>query len=156
MDIKVKELPDFHVAYVRYTGPYGPGIGKAFEKLMAWAGPRNLFGPETRVLGVYWDNPETTPPEECRSDAAITVPPGTEVEEEVGIEILPAGLFAVYHTNVYNDDFEKPWYEAWNWVQEQGYKVDLEKPCYEIYYNDASQDPEHKWIVDLCIRVKPD
>lgn len=35
MDIKVKELPDFHVAYVRYTGPYGPGIGTAFKKLMA-------------------------------------------------------------------------------------------------------------------------
>lgn len=48
------------------------------------------------------------------------------------------------------------WLEAWNWVQEQGYEVDLEKPCYEIYYNDASQDPEHKWMVDLCIRIKPE
>lgn len=155
MDIKVMEMPDFHVAYVRRMGPYGPEIGKTFEKLMAWAWPKVLLGPETRVFGVYWDNPEVTPPEKCRSDAAITVPEGTDVEGEVGLEVLPVGLFAVYHTNVYNDNFEIPWSEAWKWVQEKGYELDSAKPCYEVYYNDAAQDPEHKWIVDICLRVKP-
>ena len=52
IQIEVKELPGLNVAYVRHIGPY-QGIGAAFAKLMAWAGPRRLLGaPEAKLLAV--------------------------------------------------------------------------------------------------------
>ncbi|MDR2907261.1 MAG: AraC family transcriptional regulator, partial [Bacteroidales bacterium] len=39
--VEIKNMPEIKVAYVRYSGPYNE-IGKAYEKLMKWAGPRGL------------------------------------------------------------------------------------------------------------------
>ena len=63
-NVKVEDLADMHVAYVRHIGPY-KGDEKLFEnlfgKLMKWAGPRGLLRfPETKCLSVYHDNPEVT------------------------------------------------------------------------------------------------
>jgi AraC-like DNA-binding protein len=54
IQVKVKDLPEFHVAYVRHIGPYKGNselFEKLFEKLMKWAGPRGLLRfPENKVL----------------------------------------------------------------------------------------------------------
>ncbi|MCP4744873.1 MAG: AraC family transcriptional regulator, partial [Desulfobacteraceae bacterium] len=96
MEISVKQMPEYHVAYVRHIGPYGPeGCGKAHEKLFQWAGPRGFVNQGT-IIGVGWDNPEVTPPEKCRYDACITVPEQTKVDGEVGLQKIPSGSYAVY------------------------------------------------------------
>ena len=44
--VEVKDMPEFHVAYVCHIGPY-KGDDQLFkgliEKLMKWAGPRGLL-----------------------------------------------------------------------------------------------------------------
>ncbi len=42
MMVEMKELPELHVAYIRHVGPYNM-IGKAFGRLLEWAGPRGLL-----------------------------------------------------------------------------------------------------------------
>jgi len=47
-DVVVKDIPELQVAYVRHIGPYKGDselFGKLFEKLMTWAGPRDLIRP---------------------------------------------------------------------------------------------------------------
>lgn len=155
MNVEVKELPELHVAYVRHIGPY-PGIAKAIEKLMKWAGPRELINfPETTLLGVYHDNPEITEESKLRSSACITVPEGTPVDGEVGKMTIPGGLFAVAHVEIDPDQYGEAWDKLMGeWFPESGYQPD-DRMCYEIYLNDPEQHPQGKHIVDICEPVRP-
>ena len=158
--VEVKEMPGFHVAYVRHRGPY-KGDSELFEglfnKLMKWAGPRGLLRfPETQVLTVYHDDPKITEEDKLRLSACIKVPEDTPVEGEVGKMDVPGGKFAVGRFELAgSEEYE----EAWNlvfggWLPESGYQPD-DRLCYELYQNDPKEHPEGIHIVDICLPVKP-
>jgi len=155
LEIDVQELPALQVAYVRHIGPFG-GVGRAFDKLMRWAGPRGLVRfPETKLLGVYHDNPDITEEAKLRSSACLTVPPGTKVEGEVGLMAIPGGTFVVARAEVAASQFG----EAWNalmrdWLPESGYQPD-DRMCYEVYLNDPKTHPEGKFLVEICQPIRP-
>jgi AraC family transcriptional regulator len=155
MKVEVKEMPELHVAYIRHIGPYHE-ISEAFEKLNRWAGPRGLINfPETKVLGVYHDNPDITEESKLRSSACITVPEDTLVEGEVGKMTIPGGLFAVAHVEIDEDQYAEAWDKLMGeWFPESGYQPD-DRMCYELYLNDSKQHPEGKHIVDICEPVRP-
>ena len=155
MNVEVKDMPEMNVAYVRAIGPYQE-VGKAFERLMAWAGPRGLLQfPETRVLGVYHDNPEVTDTDKLRADACITVPEGTEVDGDVGNMRVPGGLFAVARFEVAVGEFGEAWDQLMGgWLPESGYQPD-DRLCYELCHNNPKDHPEGKYIIDICAPVRP-
>ncbi|MBM4204819.1 MAG: GyrI-like domain-containing protein [Gammaproteobacteria bacterium] len=93
MQVDIVNLPHQRLATLSHQGPYNR-IFEAFAKLGSIAGPAGLFGPDAAVLALYYDDPETTSPEELRSDAGVTVPkdkvlPATLIEKS-----LPAGRYA--------------------------------------------------------------
>lgn len=152
---EIKEIPAMHVACVRHVGPYNR-IGEAFERLMAWAGPRGLLRfPDTATLAVYHDSPEDTHASELRSDACVTVPRGTEVDGEVSTMEIPGGLFAVGHFVLDHTEYAAAWDRLMGeFLPESGHQPD-ERLCYELYRNDPAQHPEGKHIVDICEPVRP-
>jgi len=152
MQVSVKTMPSHHVASIRHVGPF-PGIKGAFEKLAAWAGPRGLCATGS-FLAVYYDDPDRTLPQQCRSDACLSVPEGTAGEGDVQIRTIPAGQYAVYRCEVVNNEFHKPWVELAEWIPANGYRLG-DQACYEIYLNNGCQEPEGKWILDVCASVKP-
>ena len=153
MQVEVSEMPDLLVAYVRKMGPYGKETcGLAFDELMRWAGPRGHLA-EGPLLGVFWDNPEVTPPEKCRVDACVSVPQGTGTEGQIGLQVLCGGLHAVCRFEIKTEQFYQAWEEAFGWVITKGYMCD-DRPCYELYHNNAEEDPEGIWCVDICIPLQ--
>jgi len=153
MKTTVKTIDPIHVASVRKKGPYGPEVcGQAFDVLTSWAEPMGFFktGP---VLALYWDNPQITPPEECRMDACVGVPEGTVPTGEVKLQTVEGGPYAICSFEIRTDEFPKAWEQAFGWVMSQDYTL-LEQPCFEQYYNDAATHLENKWIVDLCFPLK--
>lgn len=158
-EIEVKEMPDFHVAYVRHIGAYKGDsnlFADLFGRLMKWAGPRNLLRfPETKCMSVYYDDPNITDEEKLRVDACITVPEDTKVEGEVGKMTVPGGKFAVGRFEIDVDEYETAWSTIMaGWLPESGYQPD-DRLCYELYQNDPKEHPENKHILDICIPVKP-
>ncbi|MBN1422920.1 AraC family transcriptional regulator [Candidatus Fermentibacteria bacterium] len=160
VNVEVKEMPEFTVAYVRHVGPYAGDSAlfeRLFTRLFQWAGARDLLGrPDMRAMSVYHDDPEVTPEDKLRVSVCITVPPDTAVDGEIGRMTIPGGKFAVGHF-VLSGSSE--YGEAWNalmggWLPESGYQPD-DRLCYELYLNDPSHDPEGKHIVDICMPVKP-
>lgn len=150
---EVKNMPEYNVAYVRKMGPYGKETcEQAFGELMSWAGPRGYLS-SGAVLGLYWDSPEVTPPAKCRTDACVSVPQGTAPEGQVGIQTINGGPHAVCHFEIAEDGFKQAWEEAFTWFIHNGYECD-DKPCYELYHNNAEEHPQRKWIVDICIPLK--
>ena len=82
-------------------------------------------------------------------------PPDTEVTGEISRIEIPAGTYALARFPL----GEKEYQEAWNWVYGEwlpnsGYEPE-DRPCFEMYLNDASEDPEGKSELDICIAVKP-
>ena len=153
MNVQIKEMPEYHVAYVRKMGPYGMEIcEQAFGELMRWASPTGHLKSGV-MIGVYWDNPEVTPPEKCRVDACISIPRGTIPEAPIDIQTISGGPYTVCHCEIPFDGFQRAWEDTFAWLVESGHECD-DRPCYERYYNNPSDDPAGKWIVDICIPLK--
>ncbi len=152
MDAKVgiKEMPEFKVAYIRHMGQYDQ-IGKAYEKLMKWAGPRGLLGPETKTITVYQDDPAVTAIEKVRQDACITLSGDTQVEGEVGKAVIPGGKHAVGRFRVDSKGFEKAWNTMCLWLADNGYQYGGSP--YELYHNSVEDDMRGNFDVEICIPV---
>lgn len=155
MHVEIKQMPAWHVAYVRHLGGYGPGVQEAWAKLMRWAGPRGLFGPQTTMLGISHDNPHITSPSKCRYDACIPAPADLQPEREIGIADIPGGTCAVLR-------FEGPGEQilaAYNslygdWLPQSGYQP-ADSPCYEMYHGNPESHPQGYFVFDICMLVKP-
>ena len=157
--IEVKSMPEFHVAYVRHIGPYAgnPELFEGlFEKLMVWAGPRDLLQfPGTQVICVYHDDPKITDEEKLKTSACITVPKDTPVDGEIGYMTIPGGKFAVGRFELAHDEYEDAWNMVFGqWLPQSGYQPD-DRLGYELYHNDPKDHPENKCIVDICVPVRP-
>ncbi len=152
MKAEIKDLADFNVAFVRKLGPYGKEVcEQAVGELMQWAGPKG-FAVGGTVLFVYWDNPEVTPPENCRTDACITVPPATPHDRQIGMQKIPGGPHAVCHFETGPDGFKKAWDDAFAWFVAGGYECE-DRPCFERYYG-SGPNPDGHWVFDVCIPLK--
>jgi AraC family transcriptional regulator len=91
----VKELQPVKVLFLRHTGPYSQ-VGATWGRLMSWAGMRGLLGPHMRMLGIVYDDPDVTPADKVRYDAAIVLSRPVEPEGEFGVIEIPGGAYAVF------------------------------------------------------------
>ena len=155
MKIEERQLEAQRVAYIRHYGAYGlePTV-QTLNRLIRWARSRKLL--ETgRVLGVPWDNPHFTPPEECCYDACITVPPDFEANHPmVEVQTLAAGTYLVRTCRSRDGDLETPWQEFLAWYGESDWEM-TDAPWFEVYLNDSYQDPSGNWELELHMPVHP-
>ncbi len=157
-EITIEQIPDLHVAYVRHTGRYqglADVFADLFDRLVAWAQPRDLVRPDSLILSVYHDNPSITEDDKLRVSACITIPPGTETSGDVGQMIVPGGRFAVGRFNLGHLDYPEAWYTlAGGWLPDSGYEPDDRLPYERYPLDDKSPDPD-KQRVDICLPVQP-
>jgi AraC family transcriptional regulator len=120
--------------HIRHMGPYDRVSG-TWQWLAAWAGPRGLFGPGTRFIGLSWDDPDITPVEKLRYDAAITVSRPVQPEGDIGVTELAGGPYA---TIVHKGPYETLGgaYQALfgGWLPASGREL-RDDPCLEAYLN---------------------
>ncbi|MFP4015322.1 MAG: GyrI-like domain-containing protein [Chitinispirillaceae bacterium] len=156
--VDVEELPEMVVAYVRHIGPYQGDsalFAQLWGKLMKWAGPRNLIGPDTKMMSIYYDDPDISDESRLKVDVCITVPRDTSVDGEVGKLSIPAGKYALAHFEIDADEYEKAWsYVFGQWLPKSGFQPD-DRPTFELYRNNPEEHPQKKHIVDICVPVKP-
>lgn len=153
--VEVKDLPEMTVAYARHIGPYN-GIPEAFERLGRWAGPRGLYAaPGIKSLAIYHDSPETCDEGKLRSSACVTVAPGTEVSGDINLMTVPGGKFAVARFEILPTQFGEAWDALMGeWFPSSGWQPD-DRMCYEVYLQDPGDNPEGKFVIDICEPVRP-
>ncbi len=156
---EVKELKEKSVAYVRHIGSY-KGNSKLFEELFTkitkWAGARDLLNfPETQFLTVYHDDPNITDEKKLRISVGITLSKKIHPEGEVGIMTIPEGKYVIGEFELKEDEFEEAWNSIYSkWFPESGYQP-AEGVCFEVCLNNPKEHPEHKFLINICIPVKP-
>lgn len=152
-NIEIKEMPELDLIYCRHIGQFDQ-IGKVYEKLFKWAGPRGLLNfPKTKTVTVYHDDPKITDIEKLRQSACITIDREVKPEGEFGKLSLTAGKYAVGRFEIDVTEFEQAWDAMCIWVSESGYQPADENP-YELYHADPEHHPENKFVLDICIPVK--
>jgi len=164
MDVEVKNLPFYHVAYIRHITGYSKGefnsdLNQAFQRVCAWAAARDLFGPTTLVIGIPYDNPDITPNDRCRYDACVTVP--AEIREgsgEVGVMDISGGKYAVARISVSSAETRKIGETTdrmyGEWLPSSGFTVD-DRPALEIYYDNPDHAPSEWITMDFCVPIVP-
>jgi AraC family transcriptional regulator len=153
MDVSIVKMPAKTVAFVRHVGPY-KDCGPAWEKLMRWAGQKGLFGPDTELLGICYDDPDVTPPEKIRFDACFTVEPGTVGDGDIGIQETGGRDHAmVVHKGSYNNLIHTYAYVCGQWLPKSGREI-YSGPTIEIYRNHPDDTPEDKLITDVYIPLE--
>ena len=152
MKVTIEEMPALRVATVSHRGPYNR-IAEAFQRLGGIAGSAGLLRDETMMLAIYYDDPETTPADELRSDAGLTVSDGAQLPAEVIEKRLPAGRYArSTHVGPYSTLGD-----AWarmmgEWLPNSGHRVGS-SPSYEVYRNNPSNARPEELRTDLYIPI---
>jgi AraC family transcriptional regulator len=160
MNVEVKTLPGYRVAYVRRFG-YSKGVfqehlSAAFQQACRWVSARGLFGPETLVIGVPHDNPDVTPNARCRYDACVTVPrevPGGT--GDIDVQELAGGTYAMQRIDVDDPAEIGRLVDAMygQWLPASGYQAD-DRPPLEIYRDSGEPSLKTRIVLDFCIPVK--
>lgn len=155
MDITIKELPGYHLAYMRYIGPYGPGVSKHWEAFRKWRRARGLVGAGSVALGISHDDPSITPPDKCRYDACVTVEAGFKAEGGVNLADISGGKYAVLRFRGTDRQIGEAWNSIYrDWLPESGFQCD-DRPCFELYTEEHQCHPDGSWECDICIPVRP-
>jgi AraC family transcriptional regulator len=136
--IEIEPHPEQRIAAVRHLGPYHQ-ISEAFARLGELAGKHGLFAQlgavPPKMVGLYYDDPETTPAGELRSDAGLVVPEGVPLPDGLTEVRIPAGRYAkAVHAGPYQQLGD-----AWSrlmggWLPASGQRM-AAGPSYEVYRN---------------------
>jgi AraC family transcriptional regulator len=148
LEVRIEQLPEMRVAFVRHTGPYEE-TDASYERLMAWAGRRGLLKPPVTVFGIAYDDPTVTAPDKLRYDAALAVPAGLTTAGEIGVQTLSGGKYAVVtHCGPYETLGETYTRFCGEWLPVSGREL-LAGPALEFYRNSPQDTPPGKLLTDI-------
>jgi AraC family transcriptional regulator len=143
--VKIVQLNPLRVAALPHRGSYN-SIGDSFQKLTAWAIGRNLMHAATPMFGIYYDDPESKPLADLRSEACIRVPDGfalTAQDAPVHLTHTSSGRCArMIFTGLYKV-----------WLPQSGEEPG-EQPPIEEYLNDPRSNPPSAWQTAISIPLK--
>jgi AraC family transcriptional regulator len=148
MEITLADVPDQPAVAVLHVGPYNQ-IGPSFERLGTWAtaNPGSVTGPP---LALFLDDPESTPPEQLRSYAALPVVQDLALDAAEIEQIRLAGGRCAVAVHIGNyEGLGRAWQEFMAAIDADGLHPDASRPCFEVYANDPAMVPEEQLRTEL-------
>ncbi|HTU63248.1 MAG TPA: AraC family transcriptional regulator [Polyangiales bacterium] len=151
--ISVRELEAVPVAFIRHHGSYD-GVGKTWQKLVAWAAAEGLFKDDFRVLyGICPDDTDVTPEQHLRFDASVALAQPLSAAPGIGSTTVPAGTYAIgVHIGPYESLRETYLEVVGHWFPTSGYEPAPE-PVIEHYLNDPMCTPAHELRTEVRVRI---
>ena len=154
MQVEIRTMPAMRVGAVRHIGPYNQ-IVEAFERMHGLAARAGLHdGPAPVMLALYHDDPDTTPQEELRSDAALVFPADATIPEGFTEQHIAGGRFAsTQHVGPY-EQLGDAWARFMGeWLPASGQRM-RDDASYEIYRNTPATAPKEQLVTELYIPLE--
>ncbi len=153
MQVSIEQLPSLRVACVRHVGPYLE-IGQAFGRLGAIAEGSSAFAaPDTLMLAIFHDDPESVAPSQLQSDAGLTIAEGVPLPDGLQETRITAGRYArATHQGPYeglNDAWSRLMGE---WLPSSGHRVG-EGRGFEVYRNTPMTAAPEALLTDLYLPI---
>jgi AraC family transcriptional regulator len=153
LPVEIQNLPPLKVVFLRHVGPYSE-VGATWGRLMCWAGMRGLLGPGVRMIGVVHDDPEITPADKVRYDAALVLNRAMEPEGEFGVMELPGGTYAICeHRGPYETLGQTYQRFCGGWLPNSGREL-RDSEAFEEYLNSPMNTKPEDLLTRICIPLR--
>jgi AraC family transcriptional regulator len=153
MKTEIVQQPELRLASVRHVGSY-MRINEAFQRLNELVTAAGWSNRDTKLVGIYHDDPATTPEDKLRSDAAITIPSQKKLPAGLTELKIPAGRYAhTTHTGPYTGLGEAWGYLRNEWLQQNREKLG-KGMSYEVYRNTPMNAKPNELVTDLYLSLK--
>jgi AraC family transcriptional regulator len=129
--IKIKTLKSLRLAYIEHKGTYSEiPYDMYYDKLYSWAKEKKVR-PGMKALGIFHDDPDKTPPEQCRSEICIPIFGEVESDEEIKIKELPRMEVAQIKHKGSSEEYKNTYKTLSDWIESNGYE--WAGPSMEVY-----------------------
>jgi AraC family transcriptional regulator len=152
MKVEIRQCEPRKAVCMSHQGPYFM-IGQTFGRLGEWFAETGVDAGAR--LGLFYDDPDTTPVAELRSDAGAFVPDDFVISDpRVHVIEVTGGTYAVAtHVGPY-DGLPNAWCEmVGKWLPTSGYAFG-DSPSFEVYLEDCSKVPASELHTELYVPVK--
>jgi AraC family transcriptional regulator len=148
MDI-VERAPA-RVVCLRYTGPFGAPLERFWRQtVFPWLAAHEVI--DCPRYGVSIDDPTHTPPEQCRYDACVELPPGLSLPELTAATVA-GGRYAVTCFKGTGAQVGSAWTSFINSAVARGLTRDAARPLIERYPRGAAFDHRTgRFGCELCV-----
>jgi AraC family transcriptional regulator len=143
--LKIEEIADVRLAAMRHIGPYYE-IGNTFAKLRP-------SRPGTTMYALYYDDPESTPADQLRSDACYELPEGEQPCEGANIVKINGGKYAVYRLIGPYTELNSAW-GTFMKLLAGSENCSRPGPCFELYVDNCMVTPPETLRTDLYAPVQ--
>jgi AraC family transcriptional regulator len=155
MNVEIIQLYPTRVLMIRHQGAY-EGISTAFEKLCNWADQSGVQ--YSRVIGIYYDNPDYVPAAQLRSAACIEVAPGLVLPDFRGLRIedsmICGGQYGTITVVGPYEGLAMAWTQLTISLEKKlGKTIREDDPAFEVYVNDAETTPPDQLITELYMPI---
>jgi AraC family transcriptional regulator len=152
-DVTFKVFEGVDLAAIVHRGAYTT-IGTSFEQLTTWAGARNLLAEPRRWFAIYYDDSESVPARDLRSDACVEIAPGTVLDDGVVARRLEPGRMAtVVHRGPYAELERAYRFLYRDWLPDAGEEA-ADRPCFEQYLNNPRQTAPAELLTEIFLPLK--
>jgi AraC family transcriptional regulator len=151
MQVEIRSFPELRVGTVRHVGPYMQ-ISEAFARLGQLADPARLFElPGAMMVALFHDDPDSTPADQLRSDAAVVVPEDVSLPDGLAEQRIPGGEYAsTMHVGPY-EQLGDTWARFMGeWLPASGRRLG-DGVSYEVYLNTPMTAPREELKTEIRI-----
>lgn len=160
---KIEELhPDFRIieqknlVYTRIIDWYGSpkSYAKAWKELGKYARENNLINSDTEYIGLSFDDPTITNPENCRFYACFTTSDEVKPSGQFGKQVIEGGLYAVFLLRGSYRGLLDIYFNIYmNWLPSSSYTL-RQMYAFEKYLNSPTQVRETELLTEIYVPVK--
>jgi AraC family transcriptional regulator len=120
-----------NLAYVEHHGPYDKVPWEDYMKrLYGWAKDQKVM-PGFYPMAIYFDDPTKIPPEQCRTEIAITFKGRAKEDADVKTRKMPAMKVATISHKGPGTAFKNTYSKLSEWIAKKGYEIS--GPPIEVY-----------------------
>jgi AraC family transcriptional regulator len=149
-DVTLKTIPILRVISIQHRGAYHK-IGRAYDQLFGWLGPRGLVDEHTRILSIGYDNPGVVPQSQLRSRACVTVSKPCVLDAPLEWCAIEGGRYAVLRYKGTYDALPDIYHWLFStWLPQSGF-VRRDAPPFEEYINSPVNTAPEDLLTDIYI-----
>ena len=151
--VEIVTLPAVHCASVPHRGGYML-ISRAFERLFTAAGPAGLVSRRSKMIGIYYDDPDAVDIDDLRSRACIAVTPGAILPQGLEAVDISGGTFAkLSYKGPYADMRDAYRWLMGVWLPVSGHEA-ADGPMLEEYLNSPADTAPPDLRTDILLPIE--
>ena len=152
-DVTLRDMEERRLAGLPHRGSYME-IDRAFGPAAGMMAAAGALGPQTEMIGIYYDDPGLTEEKDLNAFAGLTLADGADVPQGLEARVVSGGRYAVLtHKGPYAELHKAYHWFYGSWLPAAGHEPADAPPC-EIYRNDPRDTPPAELITEICVPMK--